>query len=336
MRGPPERVSEDAVRAAVRAGWFEIGELDYVPEGGGAYHWQARGADGRAWFVTGDDLAIKPWLGSDHDAVFAGLSAAYATAMELRAAGLSFVVAPIAGRHGEPAVRVDDRHSVSVFERVDGRPGRWGDPLDAAAAETLVAMLGALHASAPPPSSAAGAIAQRGLDVPRRTELDAALDAVSSPWDGGPLSELARQALADHVDDIQRSLASLDRAAAELADDRAATAITHGEPHPGNLIHTDAGIALVDWDTVAVARPERDLWMLADVRPQVVERYEELTGIAIDRDALVAHRLLWAMADVAAFTVLLRGEHHRAIDTERSLVGLRRILAGAEPRPYAR
>jgi spectinomycin phosphotransferase len=30
--------------------------------------------------------------------------------------------------------------------------------------------------------------------------------------------------------------------------------VTHGEPHPGNLIQTSAGLVLIDWDTVAVAR----------------------------------------------------------------------------------
>jgi aminoglycoside phosphotransferase (APT) family kinase protein len=37
-------------------------------------------------------------------------------------------------------------------------------------------------------------------------------------------------------------------------------ALTHGEPHPGNVIGTDDGWLLVDWDTAAIAQPERDLW----------------------------------------------------------------------------
>ena len=38
--------------------------------------------------------------------------------------------------------------------------------------------------------------------------------------------------------------------------------MTHGEPHAGNVMRTDEGRLLVDWDTVALAPPERDLWML--------------------------------------------------------------------------
>jgi aminoglycoside phosphotransferase (APT) family kinase protein len=43
--------------------------------------------------------------------------------------------------------------------------------------------------------------------------------------------------------------------------------ITHGEPHPGNLMVTDRGPVLIGWDTVGLARPERDLWwVLGDPR----------------------------------------------------------------------
>ena len=38
--------------------------------------------------------------------------------------------------------------------------------------------------------------------------------------------------------------------------------VTHGEPHPVNVMQTDAGRVLIDWDTVAIAPPERDLWMV--------------------------------------------------------------------------
>jgi aminoglycoside phosphotransferase (APT) family kinase protein len=38
--------------------------------------------------------------------------------------------------------------------------------------------------------------------------------------------------------------------------------LTHGEPHPGNLIQVGSRWMLVDWDTTLVAPPERDLWLL--------------------------------------------------------------------------
>lgn len=40
--------------------------------------------------------------------------------MDVRDAGLQFVVAPLATRSGTAAARLDDRHSVSVLAHVDG------------------------------------------------------------------------------------------------------------------------------------------------------------------------------------------------------------------------
>jgi spectinomycin phosphotransferase len=330
VRGPFERLAETEIGDAIVRGWaLSVDELRYVPEGGGAHHWIALGTDGRPWFVTCDDLDTKPWLGSDRDTVFDGLLSAYGTAMDLRHAGLSFVAAPIATTSGDPARRVDERHSVALFEYVAGEPGRWGERLASRARVDPVAMLAALHRSTVAPR----AIARRGLEVPGRAALEEALEALDSPWNAGPLSELTRRELTIHVDAVVGGLTVLDRFAAQPA--RSEDVVTHGEPHPGNLIRTSAGLVLVDWDTVAVARPERDLWMIAGVDASAVTRYRSLTGLAIDHDALSAYRLLWALTDIAAFTVELRGEHCDDVDTRRALVGLRSILGGAEPLPYA-
>ena len=131
-----------------------------------------------------------------------------------------------------------------------------------------------------------------------------------------------------------RSLARLDRCAADLATNEAGV-VTHGEPHPGNLIHTSNGLALVDWDTVALARPERDLWMFDDGTATAIDAYRKMTGVELDREALAAYRLLWALADVASFITQLRGEHQRTVDAERALVALDQIFSGEEPSPYA-
>jgi spectinomycin phosphotransferase len=43
--------------------------------------------------------------------------------------------------------------------------------------------------------------------------------------------------------------------------------VTHGEPHPGNILRAAGGLYLIDWDTVGLALPERDLWMVAVTMP---------------------------------------------------------------------
>lgn len=330
MRSPLERVPENVIRDVVADGWgLRIGELRYFPEGGGAYHWIAY-ADGLGrWFVTCDDLDTKPWLGPDRDSVFDGLLTAYGMAMDLRRAGLAFVVAPVAAISGAPAERVDERHSISLFDYVDGASGRWGRPTGSRARDELVAVLARLHRSTPTTRT----IVRHGLDVPGRGEFEEALDDLDGPWDGGPFSEPARRELARHVGVVVRSLCDLDRLAIRLAASDADGVVTHGEPHPGNLIHTATGLVLVDWDTVAVARPERDLWMIDDAGATVTA-YRDLTGITPEREALVAYRLLWALTDLAAFTARVRREHKRDADAARALAALRSILAGHEPSPY--
>ena len=324
MRSPLERVDESVIIQCVSDGWgLGLDEFRYFPEGGGAYHWHATTADGRRWFVTCDDLDTKPWLGVDRGAVFDGLTIAYGAAVDLHASGLSFVVAPL----GPSAVRIDDRHSVSVFAHVDGEPQEWGHQPDAAALDELVTTLVRLHGAATP-----GELFHRDLRVPWRDDLEAALGDLEHPWDAGPLSDAARVELARHADLLERWLAHLDRANAAIPVRD--VVVTHGEPHPGNLIHTSSGFALVDWDTIALAPRERDLWMLADVDADLIAAYEGRAGVTVDRDVLSAYRLLWAATDVAGCTAQLRTEHKRDADAERALDALRSIFAGAEPAPF--
>jgi spectinomycin phosphotransferase len=331
VRSPMEWITERAIKAAVIDGWaLRIDSLRYLPEGGGAYHWMAFG-DHRRWFLTCDDLTTKPWLGADTDSVFEGLVGAYLTAIDLRAAGVRFVAAPIPNVSGEAAVRIDERHSIAILEYLDGEPGQWGRSLGDREHRDHLALLAQLHASTPAVRSAA----RRGLDVPGREGFEQALDDLDQRWDGGPLSERARRELAGHADLALSWLVDLDRLAARLGAMDANDVITHGEPHPGNLLRTATGPVLIDWDTVALARPERDVWMIADSSgAAVIDAYRDLTGVTLDREALVAYRLLWALTDLAAFSLQLRGEHQLDADAERALAAVRSILDGHEPSPY--
>jgi spectinomycin phosphotransferase len=325
-----DRVAESVIVDVVADRWaLEIDALDYFPEGGGAYHWIAFADDAPRWFLTCDDLDTKPWLGADRDSVFDGLAAAYDTARILRNEGLAFVIAPLAAISGASAERVDERHSVSVFDYIDGEPGHWGQAVRARARDDLVTMLARLHQT---PTT--GRLAHRGVDVPGRSYLEDALKELDRPWDGGPLSEPARRELATNAEQVVASLRELDRLAVGIGGSPSDVVVTHGEPHPGNLIHTRSGVVLVDWDTVALAPPERDLWMIAD--DDVASAYRELTGTSLDTEALAAYRLLWAVTDVAAFITQLRGEHRQNADAERALAALQSIFDKREPAPYGR
>jgi spectinomycin phosphotransferase len=56
---------------------------------------------------------------------------------------------------------------------------------------------------------------------------------------------------------------------------------------------------LIDWDTAALALPERDLWLLHDhVNAAIVDLYAARTGRSVDSDALSFYRLRWRIEEL--------------------------------------
>jgi len=332
VRTLPSGLGEADLRPALARSWrLAAGPLRYVPEGGGSYHW-ATEADGARHFLTVDDLHHKPWLGDGPDGVFDGLRSAFGAALALSTqARLPFVVPPVPTWSGETAVRLTPRYSLAVFPFTDGQPGRWGDELTPGDAARLADLLAALHGAT---AAVSPLPARRGLALPGRAGLAAALAALDRPWDGGPFSEPVRGELAANAAKVTGWLSEFDRLASHVAAHSSGDVITHGEPHPGNLIRVAGEFRLIDWDTVALAPPERDLWMLAGAAG-AFDRYRAVTGRAIDAAAISFYRLTWALADLAAFTSLLRAPHRRDNDTEKAWRGLLATLhPGSAAGPY--
>jgi spectinomycin phosphotransferase len=330
---PPDGLDEGELAAALSSSWgLGVGGLRYVPKGYGSYHWTAATPDGRKFFLAVDDLDVKPWLGDDCSSTFEGLRAAYGTASRLREqAGLGFVVGPVPAYGGDAAVRLSSRYSLAVFPFVPGEAGRWGEPLRPGDRDGLIELLAALHAATP---SVASLAPRRGVHLPGRSGLEEALDALGRPWTGGPLAEPARRELADGADTVHEWLTSFDQLGVRVAEAGAAPVVTHGEPHPGNLMRTADGTALIDWDTVAIAPPERDLWMLDDGTGAGLARYGDLTGRAVDDNAVALYRLGWRLLDVALFTAQLRSAHGRDQGTKKALWGLTVTLRSTAEPPY--
>jgi len=328
VKDRPEGITERAVARALADGWGLAGwTLEYAPVGGGSYHWLAAGgAPGERRFVTVDDLDDKGWLGRTRPAVLAGLRAAMDAAVTLRRrAGLGFVVAPVAAGSGETVRPAGDRHAVAVFPFLAGPPGDWDQPLPAPERAELIAMLAALHAVDP----AAVRLPRIGLGLPWRGDLETALGELGRPWAGGPYAEPARELLAGAAPMVRRQLDALDRWVPRLA--AADVVITHGEPHPGNIVHSADGLLLIDWDTVALAPPERDLWSVATGSGDEVRRYTELTGRRVDPAVLEFYRLRWALDDLSCFVRDLRAPHRRTPGTEHAWQSLETTLADLTP-----
>jgi spectinomycin phosphotransferase len=323
VKGRPDGVGEDDLSRALAGGWgIDATAMRYAAVGGGSYHWTVRDRAGPRWFVTVDDLEDKAWLGDTRPAVLDGLRAAMNTAVALRReAGLAFVVAPVPGRDGATVRPLGRRHAVAVFPFLRGTPGRFGQVRSAAERTVLVDMLAALHRSAP-----AGA-PRSAIGLPGREALDDALRDLGRPWRAGPLAEPARVLLAGAADQVRGLLASFDRLASPV---RASEfVITHGEPHPGNVMRAGAQRLLIDWDTVGLGPPERDLWWVVSETGPEARRYAGLTGRAVDPARLAMYRLRWALDDISIFVGLLRAEHRHTADTEHAWLALKQALASA-------
>ena len=105
--------------------------------------------------------------------------------------------------------------------------------------------------------------------------------------------------------------------------------ITHGEPHAGNVMRAGTGHVLVDWDTVARAPRERDLWWLAD-EPGDIAAYTALTGDEVDAEAVAFFRLAWDLNDVAEYLSVLRSPHAENEDTLDAYAGVTRCMPSRE------
>jgi spectinomycin phosphotransferase len=323
----PHGLDESDLADALARSWaLAVGELHYVPKGLGSYHWLTE-TPVHKYFLTVDDLDTKPWLGGSRDSTFLGLEAAYDSALALhRQANLSFVVPPVPQLGGGTALRLGDRYALTVFPFMDGAPGVWGDPIGRADREQLLRRLAELHRSTPTTTSR---VPRHGLVLPGRAGLESDLGDLDRTWTGGPFSEPARQALANHAAAVRGWLATFDRLAGLVEGAGGELVITHGEPHPGNLIHADGALLLVDWDTVGLAPPERDLWMLDDGSPDVLAPYTEASDRSVDDTAISLFRLKWRLEDVASFTASCRSDHGRNRGTEKSWRALTDALVGA-------
>lgn len=332
---PPAGLDEGALQRALAENWGLAAEaLQYLQRGAGSFHWVANVAGRPSWFLTVDDLDTKPWIADHRDDAFDGLAGAYGVAWALEhRAGISFAVGPLRDQSGSVLLRLSGRHSLAVFPFVEGTAGDWGDTLEPAGRDGVIRQLARLHGAV---VSAELGLARRPYVLVERPELSTALDDIENAWNCGPLSEPARLALAAHASDVITWLEELDALADHLRGGDADLVVTHGEPHPGNLIHTAAGTRLVDWDTVALGRPERDLWMLDDGSPGSLRRIEELTGHPVSEPAMRFYRLAWSLSDIASFVEKFRSPRHETDSLHLRLTALQRLLEGEPPAPYGR
>ncbi|MEV1009973.1 phosphotransferase [Streptomyces sp. NPDC049881] len=316
MKQRPPDISDRSLGDTLAAWGLRGPAPSWVPAGFGDHHWTMTGDDGRRWFLTVADLSDKPHCGPDIPSARLGLRRAMDTAYALRA--VPFVVPPLRTADGATVVALGERYGVSVFPFTPGTPGRFGEPRTAGERRLVLDLLATLHSTPPPPD-----IPPYRPDIPGRAALDAALRETGTPWDGGPYAEPARALIARHAPALRAVTAAFDRQAARPVG---APVVTHGELHPGNVLRDGERRLLVDWDTTALAPPERDLWLVTD-DPADLAHYARATGRTPDRDAMAFHRLRWDLDDTAAFLTWFRAPHAEDPDTAEAWAGLTAAVA---------
>jgi spectinomycin phosphotransferase len=292
-----------------------VADATYLPVGFGSHHWRVTDSDGIPWFATADTL--------EGDTAFGDLDGAFSVATAAVDAGVRGVHRPVPGAGGAVVVKVGSRYAVSLQPWLEGPAGRFGDRMDDAQALALVDLLVSLHSI---PTARTRAPVE-DTSVPGLPGLVAVLDAVRGgrvpavARDGsGPLAPVVLEALRRRTPAVERAVAAVSSGTAPGVD---RLVPTHGEPHPGNVVHTGNGPVLVDWETARLAEPERDLWhVAARTDLDVAALYAERSGRAVDTSRLRARRLHWALTDVADYVPTLVTAPRETADTAWQLEAL--------------
>lgn len=340
MKTPPPQddLDPDALAALVAGRWgVPPLALTYQALGFGSHHWRADAADGsgRRWFLTVDARD------GVHDS-FTGLERALRTASALHAqGGIAEVVAPLPDRVGEVLAILPGGHAtttahdhgswaVAVYPWLEVEPSQFGAFASDADRENAQRLVARIHAATP--LVPAGLPRRDDLGVPHRADLDAALAQLDVRWTFGPFADATREALRAHRSPLLAALAAYDRLAEAVLADPAPWVIAHGEPHAGNIVRRrdGAGLAIVDWDTCALAPRERDLWQLLppEADPATgLAAYREVAGdVPVSADALALYRLWWDLCEVAIYTGWFTAPHADTEDMRTGFGGLRESL----------
>jgi len=271
----PPGFDRTLLAATLKRGWgIAAGELTYVPVGFGSHHYRA----GQRWWVN-VDVTSRP----------AKLNRALRAVVALAGTGLEFVHAPRPLTNGGCVAAMPGGYAVSVFELIDGQSYEYGEFPDPQLRREVLAALDRLHAARP-----AVRPDPDNLSIPCRGSV---FDALHRQWTSGPFGEPARALVAGAREHIQALLDRYDRLVPNVLGDKARWVVTHGEPHAGNVMRTPTGIKLIDWDTVRLAPPERDLWMIA---PE---------GSHVDADAVELYRRWWQLSEICDYAAVLRATH---------------------------
>ena len=290
MHDRPTHVLDATVLSLVRTHLDdEVTAVEHVPVGFGAWHWRADGASGPRLFVTLDPPTPRHAAGTLEDT--------YAVAHAL-GRDLPFVHAPVPTTSGAFTIPCGG-DLLSATRWLPGRrPERFGPE--------AAALVRALHDADPPGLRAWTPLV--GGDLVERLE-----GATSSQWRSGPFGEEARLAIRSRLGAVGAWLADYLDLCAGL--DPSAYVATHGEPGVHNQWLTDDGLRIIDWESLLLAPPERDL-----LSPDAASL------VPHDPDRRRLFDLEWRLSEIDAYAEWLRDPHVGNDDDRTALGGLHHEL----------
>ena len=276
-------LDDSVIVGALRSGWgLDVDAVTYAPVGGGSWHWHTTCEEHGRLFVTVDAVASR--------SAASELEWAYQVPLALVRSGRAIARPPIVTTEGRVFRELDERWVVSIWPVIEGRSTQDGTYASAEDAMAVLAIVAKLHGV---PIRILGETPPR-FETFVLPDTQRLLQLVDERWPAphvGPLAAAAEELLHRHAEDIHRLATLYD----ELVPRAAAPdtwVLTHGEPHAANVVFTDAGPVLIDWDTAKIAPRERDLWMIAsdgfDVGPA-------------DADLLRLYRAQWDLGELADY-----------------------------------
>jgi spectinomycin phosphotransferase/16S rRNA (guanine(1405)-N(7))-methyltransferase len=233
------------------------------------------------------------------------------TARAIHDSGAAFVIAPVGTIDGDVVHRIGNHYAAALYPFVDGRHHEFGETLTRTEHDQVLQLIAALHTSR---AAIQGLAHVEEFVLPQRDDLAHALAGLGVPWDTGPYGQRARSWFATRASRIDDLLGEHDQLADQARRRPERLVLTHGEPHPGNLIETTDGWMLVDWDTALMAPPERDLWLLRGAERSIFDAYTDVTGRAVLDTMLELYRLTWALGDVASLAARFHRNHDDTAD----------------------
>lgn len=329
MFSEPRDLDRSDIVAVLEAEWdIDVATLRYEPVGFGTHHYFCGAGDGTRWFVNVDDVSAKSWISTDPREAFNGLQASLGAAVTLRDAGLGFVQAPVASTGGRVLAAVDRRYALSVYAFLEGEPvGRFGEFTSQDDRLWAVEALSRIHASN---AAAHAGVRKDAFDVPLRRRLLDAMDELSGTWNAGPYAEPTRRLLVRRSGAIRDAFDFYDGLVAAVQGTARPFVVTHGEPHAANVMRSRSGdLLLIDWDTVLLAPPERDIVHVSALPGEVWTTYSRRSGHDVDDAAISLYRLWWALAEITGYVDALRSRHDDDANTREAWKSLEVYVAEA-------